>query len=125
MQRRLAGTVPEWSRWCEDSAEEAGRTGRLRGKFELVTSRSFGGPAVTAECGAPFVSIGGVMVVSEPPDGFEDSRWPVEGLAKVGLLAAARMRFDERFGYQILVKSDSTADRYPRRVGIPAKRPLF
>ena len=48
-------------------AEDAARDSGLRGAFDLVTARSFGPPAVTAECGAPFLSVGGRLVVSEPP----------------------------------------------------------
>jgi 16S rRNA (guanine527-N7)-methyltransferase len=106
-------------------AEEIGRSPRYRGQLDLVTSRSFGSPAVAAECGAPFLAPGGVMVISEPPDGGGDNRWPVEGLAELGLGAASPIRFDHRFGFQVLRHTDRTPDRYPRRVGVPAKRPLF
>jgi 16S rRNA (guanine527-N7)-methyltransferase len=107
-------------------AEEVARSARYRGQLDLVTSRSFGSPAVAAECGAPFLAPGGLMVISEPPaDGVGASRWPVEGLAEVGLESASPMRFDDRFGFQVVRKVESTPDRYPRRVGIPAKRPLF
>ena len=37
-----------------ERAEDAGH-GRLRGRCNLVVARSFGAPAVTAECGAPFL----------------------------------------------------------------------
>ncbi len=106
-------------------AEEAGRNERLRLQFELVTSRSFGAPAVAAECGGPFLAVGGVMVVSEPPDDYGARRWPSVELAQLGLEPSIRVRFNDSFGYQVLVKSSETSDRYPRRVGIPAKRPLF
>jgi len=65
------------------------------------------------------------MIVSEPPDTAAGARWPAEGLARVGLAAEDTIRFDGRFGYQTLRKSEPTNDRYPRRVGVPAKRPLF
>ncbi len=35
-------------------AEELARDDRFRGRFEVVTARSFGPPAVTAECGRRF-----------------------------------------------------------------------
>jgi 16S rRNA (guanine527-N7)-methyltransferase len=106
-------------------AEEVGRDPRYRGGFELVTARSFGRPSVTVECGAPFLGPRGVMVVSEPPEDGGEARWPDEGLAEVGLIRGSAYRFDGRFGYQTLVMSRETPDRYPRRVGIPTKRPLF
>ena len=50
------------------AAEAAGHDPLLRGQFDLVTARSFGRPAVTAECAAPFLRREGLLVVSEPPD---------------------------------------------------------
>ena len=93
--------------------------------FEVVVARSFGAPAVTAECSAPFLATGGIIVVSEPPDTNQGERWPVEGLGELGLRPAGSFRFRDRFSYQILEKIAETPERYPRRVGIPAKRPLF
>jgi 16S rRNA (guanine527-N7)-methyltransferase len=106
-------------------AEEVAREPAFRQQFELVTSRSFGPPPVTAECGAPLLAVGGLLVVSEPPEGPGADRWPLEGLAEVGLAEAAHIRFEDRFGYRVLRKVAPTSDRYPRRVGVPAKRPLF
>lgn len=106
-------------------AEELARDVRYRGRFDVVAARSFGPPAVTVECGAPLLEVGGIMVVSEPPGGSGQVRWPTGGLAQVGLTPGPQIRFDERFGYQVLVKSVTTPGRYPRRVGVPTKRPLF
>jgi 16S rRNA (guanine527-N7)-methyltransferase len=106
-------------------AEEAARQVRLRDSIEVVTARSFGSPAVTAECGAPFLSMNGLLVVSEPPGDHVVNRWNVAGLAELGVSVREALRFDDRFGYRILMKTLPTPDRYPRRVGIPTKRPLF
>src|SRR5581483_4448045 len=54
-----------------ERAEDAGR-GPLRGGFDAVIARSFGAPAVTAECAAPFLEAGGVLVVASPPPVEED-----------------------------------------------------
>lgn len=132
-QRRtefLAGQVDSWGvssqvEVVRGRAEELARDDRFRREFEVVTARSFGSPAATVECGAPLLVLGGVMVVSEPPGEADERRWPEEGLAQVGLSRASRVRLDDRFGYQVLVKSGETPDRYPRRVGVPSKRPLF
>lgn len=107
-------------------AEEAGRSPALRGTFDLVVARSFGAPAVTAECAAPFLEVGGLLVVSEPPEdrpGPGGDRWPADGLAAVGLGVGPTWRAPYR--YQALVQREPCPDRYPRRVGQPAKRPLF
>ena len=102
-------------------AEEAARGPTLRGGFDLVVARGFGPPPVTAECGAPFLRVGGRLIVSEPPAG--SSRWPADGLALVGL--TTERTWDEPFSYRSLVLSHACPDRFPRRVGVPAKRPLF
>jgi len=106
-------------------AEELGRQEDLRECFSAVTSRSFGPPAATAECGSGFLEVGGLMVVSEPPDTPTGGRWPAAGLTPLGLSPVGIMRPTERFGYQLLRKTDRLDDRFPRRVGVPVKRPAF
>jgi 16S rRNA (guanine527-N7)-methyltransferase len=101
-----------------ERAETAGRDDSLREGFRLVTARSFGPPAVTAECGAPFLVDGGVLAVSEPPDP-DPTRWPVEGLALLGL------RLEEAGSWALLRRRGALPDRYPRREGVPGKRPIW
>ncbi len=108
-----------------ERAEALGREDRYRDQFEVVTARSFGPPGVTAECGAPLLALGGILVVSEPPEETGVDRWPEGQLSELGLVPEGRDRFDERFGYQVLRKTARTPERYPRRIGIPSKRPLF
>ncbi|MHB8437736.1 MAG: RsmG family class I SAM-dependent methyltransferase [Acidimicrobiales bacterium] len=116
-------------------AELAGRDPRLRGTQPLVVARSFGRPAVVAECGAPFLEIGGLLVVSEPPrergPGIEDApdtsihpdRWPPEPLGRLGL--EPRAFVESGFGYQVLQKMQMCPEAFPRRDGVPSKRPLY
>jgi len=107
-------------------AEEAGRREDLRGSFDLVVARGFGPPPVTAECGAPFLRVGGTLVVSEPPteDGVgRTARWPAQGVMVLGLRPAGT--WQRPFHYQVLEQVELCPDRFPRRVGTPAKRPLF
>ena len=49
-------------------AEASGRDPSQRGGFDLVVARGFGRPAVTAECGAPFLRVGGRMSVGTNQD---------------------------------------------------------
>jgi 16S rRNA (guanine527-N7)-methyltransferase len=102
-------------------AETAGRSD-LRGEFDLVVARSFGPPAVTAECAAPFLRVGSRLLVTEPPGGLPH-RWDPDGLAYLGLKVDARIVAPTAF--QILIQDVVCPDRFPRRVGVPAKRPLF
>lgn len=104
-------------------AEEYAREPGNRCQATAVVARSFGPPAVTAECGAPLLRAGGVLLVSEPP-GDGPGRWPSAGLAELGLELGER-RATGAATIQTLVAARPCPDRYPRRVGIPTKRPLF
>jgi 16S rRNA (guanine527-N7)-methyltransferase len=67
------------------------------------------------------------LLVSEPPrtDPEEDldTRWPAEPLRQLGLEPAELVH--EGFEYRILRQREPCPDRFPRRNGVPAKRPLF
>jgi 16S rRNA (guanine527-N7)-methyltransferase len=102
--------------------EEVARDPELDGQFDLVTARSFGPPSVTAECAARFLRVGGVLIVSEPPDD-QAQRWPTPGLAKLGLESVGRVRHGA--AYHEIVKVAPTPGIYPRAVGVPAKKLLF
>jgi 16S rRNA (guanine527-N7)-methyltransferase len=124
-------------------AEEAGRNPSLRGTFDGVVVRSFGPPAVVAECAAPLLRVDGWLIVSEPPvNSVEDAegertggpsaermsseereRWPAEQLSEFGLVAEEFVK--DGFGYQILRQRSACPDRFPRRNGVPSKKPLF
>ena len=129
-------------------AEEAGRDASWRGRFQVVVARSFGRPPVTAECGSPFLCVGGRLVVSEPPTAPQETRtapaqgdfepvpeesearpasaarWPASGLARLGLADAGVCRPQEGT-FRVLVQRELCPHRYPRRIGTPSKRPLF
>jgi hypothetical protein len=71
----LAGRVTVRRGRAEDLAHDPS----LRGTFDLVVARSFGKPAVTAECAAGFLAVGGSLVVSEPPASSATSSSGAEG----------------------------------------------
>lgn len=107
----------------EGRAEERAHDEALRGTFDAVVARSFGPPAVLAECAAGFLVAGGWLVVSEPPDGDGSGRWEPAGLARLGFGTAAVVR--EVFGFATIPLQGPCPEGYPRKVGVPAKRPLF
>jgi len=117
-------------------AEDAAHDGRWRGLFDTVTARAFGAPAVTAECGAAFLRVGGRLVVAEPPPptpgvpcapggthASDQTRWPpaVELLGLVPRACCCRGHAH----FQVLDAERGCPAHLPRRVGIPRKRPLF
>jgi 16S rRNA (guanine527-N7)-methyltransferase len=120
-------------RVLQERAEASGREEGLRGSFAGVTARSFGRPAVVAECAAPLLMPGGWLLVSEPPSDDDDGprdrrqgrgpRWPEEPLRQLGLEPGEEIH--EEFAFRVLWQRRACPDRFPRRAGIPAKRPLF
>jgi 16S rRNA (guanine527-N7)-methyltransferase len=108
-------------------AEDAARDPRLRGTFDLVVARGFGGAATTAECGAGFLRVGGWLVVSEPPEVPDESsggsRWSAAGLDGLGM--GLGPGWVAPYRYQAVRQVRPCPERYPRRVGVPAKRPLW
>lgn len=103
-------------------AEEAGRHPDLRGRYDLVVSRSFGPPATTAECAAPLLRPGGLLIVAEPPGG-RPGRWDPDGLSRLGMRPIESVTDPSAF--QIIEQTSPCPDSYPRRNGVPAKRLLF
>lgn len=100
--------------------------GRREGResASLVTARGFAGPAVTAECAAGLLKVGGWLVVSEPPEpSTTEGRWDQAGLHALGF--AQPVPLDDGFRFVGLKKIRTVDERFPRRVGIPSKRPLW
>jgi 16S rRNA (guanine527-N7)-methyltransferase len=132
----------------QERAEVCGRDQHWRASFDGAIARSFGRPAVLAECTAPLLKVGAWIIVSEPPAhtevetapagisvpggetvptggprGGDSERWPLSGLSEVGLEPGELIHAE--FDYQLLRQVDACPERFPRRNGVPAKKPLF
>jgi 16S rRNA (guanine527-N7)-methyltransferase len=113
----------------EVRCERAELTGRSAGRQSaaLVTARGFGPPSPTAECAAPLLRIGGHLLATDPPAGAA-GRWPGDGLAELGLaleMSGATQTEAGPVSISRIVSLSDCGPRYPRRVGVPFKRPLF
>lgn len=102
-------------------AEDAGRDPGFRAQADLVVARSFAAPGPTAECAAPFLRVGGTLLVSEPPHDTE-GRWP-DAVSQLGLRFVETRRGPPHIA--VLIQEIECPEAYPRPSGRPAKRPLF
>lgn len=102
-------------------AETEARVPARRRSFDVVVARAFGPPAVVAECAAGFLRVGGFLVVSEPPG--PNERWPAEGLVPLAMGPARFVSGD--FTFVVIEQVGACPDTFPRRTGVPSKRPLF
>lgn len=108
----------QWGR-----AEDVARVPENRGRFEVVVSRSFGPPAVAAECARPFLRAGGSLIVSEPPEP-DEGRWPSAPLEGLGLRVLESYRFNNN-GFVVLEACGDCPEGLPRRAGVAERRPAF
>jgi 16S rRNA (guanine527-N7)-methyltransferase len=108
-------------------AEMLAREPALRSAFGLVVARAFGLPAVTAECAVGFLERGGRLIVSEPPPeqgSDHTSRWDRSGLRMLGLEGPTILHGEGANAAEFRLTTH-VDDRWPRRDGMPAKRPLW
>jgi 16S rRNA (guanine527-N7)-methyltransferase len=110
-------------------AEEVAQQPGYREKFELVLSRAVAPLPVLAELALPFCAVGGAFVAQKKGDICQELKDAGGAIGKLGgsLRETRRVRLeefsDERW-LAVIDKVMSTPRKYPRRPGIPAKRPL-
>ena len=109
-------------------AEDLGRLPDYRERFDLVVCRAVSQLATVAELTLPFCRIGGLAVIPKK-DGIEGEL--SQANAAIGVLGGklktvqqVTIRGLEQHLLVILEKTSITPPAYPRRPGIPAKRPL-
>lgn len=84
LTRGVAATgLADRARVLTADVRELGRSAEHAGTYDVVVSRGFGPPDVTAALARPLLKDGGLLLVTEPP-GPDQSRWEPTTLARVG-----------------------------------------
>ena len=110
---------------AEDLAHEAD----FREQFDFVVSRAVADLAILSEYALPFLKVGGKFIAYKGPDTDEE----IAGAANAAEILGGEIL--EPFYYElpdcgqrrslvVIQKVKATPDKYPRRAGIPSKRPL-
>lgn len=110
----------------EGDVEEVARAPGHEGAYDIVTARSFGPPAVTAEAATRLLRVGGTLLVSEPPGAAGGTRW--EEAPRLAELALSYGGLHDAGDVRIATirrTRERLDDRYPRRAATVRKRPLF
>jgi 16S rRNA (guanine527-N7)-methyltransferase len=105
-------------------AEVAAHDPRHRERFEAATARAVGPPSTVAELTVPFLVIGGRALLQR---GALDDAERLAVTDAAPMLGAALVEERQLEGLRrvlILEKRQATPARFPRRVGVPEKRPL-
>jgi 16S rRNA (guanine527-N7)-methyltransferase len=111
-------------------AEEVGQLPAHREHYDLVLARAVAHLSVVAEYGLPFCHLGGRMVAQKGADAAAEAE-AAQGAFRIlgGTLRSVKpIALPGLTGERYLVVVDKTAPTpaaYPRRPGLPAKKPLI
>lgn len=110
-------------------AEDAGKNAALREQFDVVVSRAVAAMNVLCEYSLPLARTGGTMIAYKGPAWQEEAAQAANALEKLGgaLRDARPAPIPGRDWNHVLVYIEKTAPtpaQYPRRSGMPEKKPL-
>lgn len=120
----LDGVQVVWAR-----AEELGQAPAYRGRFDVAVARAVADLAVLAEYALPLLRLGGRFVAQKGTAPEEELATAKEALETLGgahrdTLLYRLPGFDEPLHLVVIEKVAETPEKYPRRPGMPEKRPL-
>ncbi len=111
-----------------DRAEILARKPDLRATFDLVTARALSKLPVALELSSPFLKLGGLLIVPHGTSHEEELERSKKAMKELGVVLkeknAYKLNSGPEFTALTFQKEQNTPDTYPRRVGIPDKRPL-
>jgi len=110
-------------------AEEAGRAAHLRAAFDAVTARAVAALNVLAEYALPLLKVGGTFYAMKGAGYAEELAEAQNAFAVLSAALAAETVFalpgtEDTRAILSISKQAETAEKYPRRPGMPTKRPL-
>ncbi|HEV2359202.1 MAG TPA: 16S rRNA (guanine(527)-N(7))-methyltransferase RsmG [bacterium] len=106
-------------------AEALGRDPAHRGQYDVVTARALAPVRVLAEYTLPLLRAGGMAVLPKGPGAAHEVGEAARALTLLGGEAAVRAAGSQLCSPTVLLKKVVEAPaRYPRRAGVPARRPL-
>lgn len=113
---------------CDRRSEELAREGGHRGSYDVVCSRGVASLNALVEMGLPFCRIGGAMVAYKKRDVEDELKAAERAIALLGgrvrQVAGVPLSGLEDRALVVIEKIVPTPERFPRRPGMPAKRPM-
>ncbi|NNN21443.1 MAG: hypothetical protein HKL80_05505 [Acidimicrobiales bacterium] len=107
------------------SAESAARENKFRETQDLLVSRLFGPISVALECGSPFIRVSGILIISKYPEPKYNLKNEHPAVLETLGLEELEEWSNGRSTFAIFRKVSQVSQDYPRKTGLPRKRPLF
>lgn len=107
-----------------ERAETAGRQPSLREQFASGTARALGGASTVAELLLPFIALRGAAVLQRGRTSADEWRALEDASLVLGGSVEREIVLGSERRLLLVRKLNPTPIRFPRRTGIPAKRPL-
>ena len=122
----MVGALGLEARVVVERAEEAARRPELRETFGSATARALGSAPTVLELTVPFLRVGGLAILQRGAlDARERAAAADAALVLGAELVEERPQGEDTAKRLLLVRKRSrTGQRFPRRVGVPARRPL-
>ena len=113
---------------CTGRAETLAHDAEFRESFDIAFARAVADVAALAELTLPFARVGGLAVLHKKADIADELERAQHAIETLGgrlrdVLPVTLSGLEDR-ALVVLEKRSSTPERYPRRPGMPAKRPL-
>lgn len=110
-------------------AEDLGRDGEFREKFDCCVSRAVANLAVLAEYCMPFVKVGGIFVSYKSGDVDKEAEEAKNAICVLGGSLEQIYSFvlpgtEMKRSFVVIRKKKALAKKYPRKAGMPSKEPL-
>ncbi len=110
-------------------AEEVGRDAVHRERYDLALARAVAELPVLVEYALPFCRLGGLFVAQKGPEGDAEAEAAEGAIATLGgalrrIVHLELPHLGEARSLVVIEKIAPTPEKYPRRPGIPSKRPL-
>lgn len=109
-----------------ERAEKLAHNETERESYDLVFARALGKLPTTLELGSPFAKVGGKIIVSH------GTSWRQALISAEHSIKSLNIKFnktniyssDKKGVFLVFNKEDHTPPKYPRRIGVPERRPL-
>ena len=114
----------------QDRAEKIGKVVEFREKYHIVLSRAVATLEILSEYCLPLCQVNGVMLAFKGSSYTEELSASTKVIERLGgvleSINTVRIPYSNLFRYLLVIrKKKSTPEDYPRKNGVPQKRPLY